>query len=238
MKIDFHSHILPGIDDGSRDIEESVELLDYMADDHVDIVAATPHYYCGECSVDHFIERRNDAYERLKPHLKPHHPKIILGAEVLYNHVLVGNEQLSKLCLQGTDFVMLEMPYRQLTEDIIDDVEKIYTRLDVKLLIAHIERYLHFTSYKELAQLMGLNVLGQINAKSLMKFSTRRNCLKLIKDGYVHVMGTDYHRRDSGHALIGEGYEILAGKCGKDLIRYIEENGRDILENRDVEDIG
>ena len=123
MKIDFHSHILPGIDDGSRNIEESVALLDMMAEDGVDIVCATPHYYSHEISIDKFVERRNNAYERLKPHLKDNHPKILLGAEVLYNHSLVQCDDLSKLCLQGTDYLLWEMPYSKINQDIISDTE-------------------------------------------------------------------------------------------------------------------
>ena len=63
MKIDFHSHILPGIDDGSRSVEESVELLDMMAADGVDIVCATPHFYMHEISIEKFIKRRNEAWK-------------------------------------------------------------------------------------------------------------------------------------------------------------------------------
>ena len=54
MKIDFHSHILPQIDDGSGSTEETVKILDLMAEDNVDIVAATPHFYCGQTSIDIF----------------------------------------------------------------------------------------------------------------------------------------------------------------------------------------
>ena len=62
MIIDFHSHILPGIDDGSRDIEESIILLDKLAANGTDLVVATPHFYCDEQSVDDFLANRNNAY--------------------------------------------------------------------------------------------------------------------------------------------------------------------------------
>lgn len=237
MKIDFHSHILPGIDDGARNIDESLAILDLMAADGVDIVAATPHFYCSENSIDAFLEKRNEAYKSLEPHLKPNHPKIILGAEVLYNHVLAGNDELSKLCIQGTDFVLFEMPYTELSNSIIGDVEQISGAMDVKLIIAHIERYLNFTKYKELARLMNLDVLGQINARSLMSFFSRKDCLKLIKDGFVHVMGTDFHRTDSGHVTLGEAEKILAKKGGDDFLRFAAINGEKILKNNTVEEI-
>ena len=51
MLIDFHSHFLPQIDDGSRSIEESVKILDIMAKGGIDSIVATPHFYCTEQSV-------------------------------------------------------------------------------------------------------------------------------------------------------------------------------------------
>lgn len=237
MKIDFHSHILPGIDDGSRNVEESVTILDKMAADGVKVVAATPHFYCTQNSIDSFLEKRTAAYEKLKPHLKPEHPQIILGAEVLYDHVLAGHDELSRLALQGTDFVLFEMPYKQLTDRIIDDVEMISSSMDVKLMIAHIERYLHFTSYRELENLMSLDVIGQMNAKSLMSFSSRRSCVKLIKDGYVQVMGTDFHRTDSGHVVLGEAERILEKKVGTDFLDSVAKCGKAVLQNKSIDDI-
>ena len=102
MKIDFHSHILPGIDDGSKDIEESVKLLDDMAADGVDVVVATPHFYCMKKTIEKFLSRRDEAYEKLRPYIKPEHPKILLGGEILYDHSLVGHEDLPLLTMQGT----------------------------------------------------------------------------------------------------------------------------------------
>jgi len=234
MKIDFHSHILPAMDDGSRSVEESLALLDMMADDGVDIVVSTPHFYCNENSIDSFIEKRMASYEKLKPSLKPHHPKIALGAEVLYDPALIRSEEISKLCLQGTDYLLLEMPYSKLTTDIIKNVEQLAGSSQIKLMIAHIERYLHFTSYNELAELMNLDVIGQLNAKSFTKFSTRRMCKKLINDGFVYVLGTDYHRTDSGHELLGAAEEVIRSKFNEKMIDRIANNGQLILENAPI----
>ena len=231
MKIDFHSHILPGIDDGSRNIEESVALLDKMAEDGVDVVCATPHFYMQEISIDGFINRRNEAYRSLQPHLKPEHPKILLGAEVLYNHALVKCEDTPRLCLQGTDYLLWEMPYTQITKQIVSDTEELSGMAQLKIIVAHIERYLHFTSYSELSSLMQLDVVGQLNAVSFTRFSTRGKIKKLIKDGFVHLLGTDYHRTDSGHALLGEAEDILRSKFDERMIKRIANNGEKVLAN-------
>ncbi len=237
MKFDFHSHILPGIDDGAKDIEESVRLLDDMAADGVDLVVATPHFYCMNMRIDKYLSNRNHAFEKLRPYLKPEHPHILLGGEILYDHSLVGNEKLPLLTMQNTGFILLEMPYAKLTDQIIRGVEQIIEDRQVKVIIAHIERYLKFTSYKSLCELMNLDVIGQINAESLMHFGSRRNCFKLIEDGYVHIMGTDMHRIERGYASLGKGMEILRKKYGNNILEDFERNGKMLLKNFSFEQI-
>ncbi|MBR1738815.1 MAG: histidinol-phosphatase [Ruminococcus sp.] len=236
MLIDFHSHFLPQIDDGSRSIEESVGILDDMAKNGTELVAATPHFYCSEQSIESFVRHRNDAYERLKPHLKPEHPRIILGGEVLFDQALVNHEHLHDLCYEGTDYLLLEMPYVDLTDRIINGVAEMADRGDVKLLIAHIERYLNFTSMKRLDQLMHLDVLGQINAKSMESFKSRSRCLKLISKGYVQVLGSDYHRTDRGDLTVNKGYQMI-GKKHPDFEAYAEDCGGKLLDNAQIWDI-
>lgn len=236
MFVDFHSHILPGIDDGARDIDESVEILDKMADDQVDIVVASSHFYPHEMSVEKFLERRNNAFERLKPYLKPHHPEILLGAEVLFSSSIVDSKYLEELCIQGTDYLMLEMPYVRLTQSIIDSVEELVDSARVRVMIAHIERYLSFTSYSELENLMSLDVIGQLNSKSFDDRKKRKNCLKLIKQGYAHVMGTDFHRIDRGDLPLSFGYDVMTKKLSDEAVDRFLNNSYNVIKNRDLED--
>ena len=230
MLIDFHSHFLPQIDDGSRSIEESVKILDIMAKGGIDTIVATPHFYCTEQSVESFLENRTKAYEKLAPNLKPEHPDIHFGAEVLYDHSLVNYEKLPELCIKGTNWLLLEMPYTDLDDKILSGVASITERGDVKVFIAHIERYLNFTSMKRLEQLMRLEVLGQINARSLT--------MKLIEHGYVHVLGSDYHRIGRGDVTVDIGYGIItSNKKFDDFAEYAEENGRKILADEPLDSI-
>lgn len=230
MLIDFHSHFLPEIDDGSRSIDESVQILDVMAKSGVDLIVATPHFYCTEQSSDKFIERRDRAYKRLEPHLKDEHPEIRFGAEVLYDHSLVNYEKLPDLCINETSWLLLEMPYCDLSDKIIDGVAAITDRGDVKVYVAHIERYLNFTPMKKLEKLMQLDLIGQINAKSLTTFKTRRQCMKLINNGYVHLLGSDYHRIGRGDITVDKGYEII-GKKHPNFEKFAEKNGKKLLND-------
>ena len=81
---DIHSHILPGIDDGAKDITESAELINFMKKEGITEVIATPHFYPNEMSLGDFLEHRNNAYETLCSNLDGDIPRIYIGCEILY----------------------------------------------------------------------------------------------------------------------------------------------------------
>ena len=70
MFIDFHTHILPGIDDGSASVEESIELLKAEAAQGITKVVATPHFYANYDSPERFLERRAKAKVLLDEEIK------------------------------------------------------------------------------------------------------------------------------------------------------------------------
>ena len=110
--IDLHSHILPQMDDGSRSVDESLQMLAALAAQGVTDVAATPHFYASENSPERFLARRRHAWQRLAPHLTASLPAVHLGAEVLFFEGIAGYDKLTQLCLTGTDALLLEMPFR------------------------------------------------------------------------------------------------------------------------------
>jgi protein-tyrosine phosphatase len=82
--IDFHSHILPGIDDGSRDVPTSLEMLHLAAAQGVDWMVATPHFYAWRDRMDDFLRRREEAFAALSSSLSPELPRILIGAEAAF----------------------------------------------------------------------------------------------------------------------------------------------------------
>ena len=109
--IDFHSHILPGMDDGSKSTQESLEMLDMLRAQGVDTVAATPHFYARENPPEVFLRRRAEAWNRLRPQLTADSPRVLLGAEVRYFQGISHVDRLHDLCLEGQDVLLLEMPF-------------------------------------------------------------------------------------------------------------------------------
>lgn len=238
MITDIHSHILPGIDDGSKNTEMSVAMLKAMKDDGVDICVATPHYYCTEQSVDSFLKKRARAYEKVMEATKGLSlPKIYLGAEVYYNPVLKNLEDLHKLCIEGTDYLLFELPYKDFGSNVADDISDIITNHHITPIIAHAERFLKFTSYENLCDILEMEVLGQVNCGSLLKFGSRKNASALIKEGYIHLLGSDAHNTDTRAVHMAEASKIIIRKFGQDYYDTIMRISEDVLANKPLQDI-
>ena len=140
--IDWHNHVLPAMDDGSRDVAESIAMLGMHAAQGVDTVVATPHFYANDESVDSFVERRRLSYERLKEQLPPDAPAILLGAEVKYYQGISRLADLKKLRIEGSQLLLLEMPAIKWNERMIAEVLAIYEKTGLIPVIAHIDRYI------------------------------------------------------------------------------------------------
>ena len=82
--IEMHCHILPGVDDGSKNTETSVKMLRRLALQGAETVVLTPHYYSDSISLADFTARRNAAFANLQAALPPDAPRLLLGAEVIY----------------------------------------------------------------------------------------------------------------------------------------------------------
>ena len=72
--LDFHSHFLPGIDDGSDSISLSLTMLNAWCDQGINTVCATPHFYASRNNPERFLRRRNDAYEQVREAMTKYSP--------------------------------------------------------------------------------------------------------------------------------------------------------------------
>ena len=194
--IDFHSHVLPGIDDGSRNIDESVKLLDMELEQGVTTVVATPHFYAQEVSVNHFLYRRKKAFEETIEHYRPEEKglKLICGAEVYYFPGIGTASQLGELTMEGSRVLLLEMPFAQWTESIYEDVRQIIRTQELTVVLAHIERFFQFQKdIRYMEQMLELPVWLQVNGGCFMDWGRRRLFKKILKTGKPLLLGSDCH---------------------------------------------
>ena len=162
--IDWHSHILPAMDDGSRDVEESLEMLAQLSEQGVDTVVATPHFFANDESVQRFLERRAKSYEELAERIGEGLPRIVLGAEVKYYPGISQMEHLKDLRIEGTKLILLEMPFSKWTEYTVRELVTLATSGDSRIILAHMERYLPFQSARVWERLYAGGLIMQVNA--------------------------------------------------------------------------
>ncbi len=193
--IDFHTHILPEIDDGSSGVTESLEILKMLQNQGVKKVVLTPHFYAYSSSAETFLKRRQESLDHLVGKLREEQIDIdlYLGCEVLYFEELWRLENLESYCIEGTKYILVEMPFDSWADSMIDGIEKIIAKGYFPI-IAHFERYIGYKgNQKKVENLLSMGALLQMNCDFLNRFTTRRKALKFIKKGYVSVLGTDCH---------------------------------------------
>lgn len=191
--IDSHSHILPGMDDGSKSVEQSISMLQMEIANGIHRVVLTPHFYAWQNSPQQFLKRRQAAWESLEPALTDELPQLIMGAEVQYFEGICAVKDLHDLCIEGTDLFMLEMPQQRWSNRIIQDVVNLQNRDDMTVVLAHIERFLNCTQKITWDYLRRCGVLMQVNASFLQGFFSRHSAKKMMQRGEIHFLGSDAH---------------------------------------------
>lgn len=225
--IDFHSHILPAMDDGSKDVEESCALLNMLYRGGVKTVAATPHFYADNESVEAFLSRRTASYNSLKTELTEDMPNIVLGAEIKYYQGISHLEGLDSLCIENSNLLLLEMPFCKWTEYTVKEVINIAGNGNITVVLAHIERYIRLQSKKVFENLIESGILMQSNADFFLGIATRKKALKMLFEGNIQLIGSDCHNLDSRSPRISEAFIRIQKKFGDDFVKYINdyENG-------------
>lgn len=191
--IDFHTHILPGIDDGSQSVEESIALLQKEMQQGVDTVFLTPHYYAEENSPVSFLKKRYSAWRELEPHFWRKLPNVRLGAEVQYFEGICAVEDIRHLKIVGTDYLLLEMPFQPWSDRMIGDVLELNDRRGMRIVLAHIERYLPMQKPQTWEPLYTNGVLMQSNISFFADWKTRHKAVSMQEHEQIHFLGSDCH---------------------------------------------
>lgn len=226
MVADFHSHILPGIDDGSASIEESMKMLREESRQGISCVVATPHFYAHRDSPRRFVARRQEAFERLTDAMKgqPDLPEVRLGAEVYYFHGISECEELELLKYQGTRCIMVEMPMAKWTDSMYRDLVGIREKQGLIPVIAHVDRYISpLRTHGIPDRLAKLPVLVQANASFFTQRATRSMALRMLQNDRIHLLGSDCHNLDSRPPRLGEAAEVIRGRLGREALDKVKE---------------
>lgn len=225
--IDFHSHILPGVDDGSADVGQSLEMLRLEARQGIRHVVATPHFYPRHDTPERFLERRSRAYRSLAEAMEkePGLPRISLGAEVYFFPGISDSEVLSQLTIDKKRFILLEMPQSPWTDSMYREIEQIWVKQGITPVIAHVDRYISpFRTHRIPERLQALPVLVQANAGFFLRPSTRKMALRMLKHDQIHLIGSDCHNLTDRRPNLGEAIAVIRKHPGEEALEQILNN--------------
>ena len=220
---DMHSHILPALDDGASDAEISVQMLKMSAEQGVSRIVATPHFYPEKESPDEFLSRRSASVEMLLPHLHSGLPSVYVGAEVAYFIGIGRSQDMKRLCIADTKYIMVEMPFERWSDSVIENLIAMKTVLGLSPIIAHIERYILQQPRKTLEALAQAGILIQANSEFFTSRKTARRARSLLSRGLIHLLGSDCHSTECRAPNIGSALKALEGVAAAEELDFVSD---------------
>ena len=227
--IDFHSHILPAMDDGSRNIEESLQMLRMLQEQGVERVIATPHFYADENPPDVFLRRRADAWEHLRAHLTQGLPHVLLGAEVHYFQGISRTAQVRQLCIQDTGVLLLEMPFSGWSSRTVEDLAALAQQQEMTVVLAHVERYLPDQPRALWPKLRRMGILFQCNASFFLDWRTKHRAVKMLRNREIDILGSDCHGVSYRPPRLDEAAKFICRHAGNEALSRLEDCFRKLI---------
>ena len=219
---DLHTHILPGMDDGSKDVEMSLEMLRLEKAQGVDTVVLTPHFYRDMEDPDHFLRRRAVAYSILQERIQllpeseqERLPKVSIGAEVAWVPNMSHWPELKQLCYEGTNYLLLELPFRQWGSQLMQSINDLNSYGGVIPVIAHIDRYWNKQPKEMVNTLLNFGFPIQISAEAFQSRRESRRALKWLRDGKASLLISDCHNMNSRPPNLALAMETVIKKMGE-----------------------
>lgn len=230
--IDIHNHLIPGVDDGSQSLEESLSLLKQAEQDGITELISTPHFMKnGEfrTKAPELVQRFNELKQAYKGSIKLH-----LGNE-LYIHPDLPEllEKGEVLTLAESETILVEFPFQNYK----DEYDEILYELSLKyrIIIAHPERYSYVQEDPNFC-LRWLNegYLLQANQNSLFKKETKKVLIPMIEHGFISFAASDAHN-EHRPCVLSEAREFLAEEFGEQFaVQLTQENPEKILKNEPI----
>lgn len=214
--VDMHCHIVPYVDDGANDMDEALKMLKMEYAEGVRTIIATPHFRkkMFETPREEIIKQ----FVKLREAAKAIGIEMYLGCELHSNMELVSLLREKKVSsMAGSRYVLLEFSGSAESKYIR---ERTYSLISsgFRPILAHIERIEKIRKdFDLIEELIDMGAKMQVNAESITgDFSTRRFCKKLMKNDFLHFVGTDCHGSSYRVPKMKDAYNYVAKKFGED----------------------
>lgn len=210
MRIDLHCHILPGLDDGAVDLEDSLAMAAQAAEDGIEVICATPHIrHDHEVVIDELAARVAEVNRELRRRSAP--VTIAAGGEVSESALEdLDRAELEAVALgEGGRWILLEPAPGPLSDSLGEAAEALRS-MGFGALIAHPERHPGPDLEERLAALIARGALVQATADHLVAPETGPGMAALAARGLIHVLGSDAHSARFGRPVaLGAGLSRL-----------------------------
>lgn len=233
--VDMHCHILPEVDDGAEGIEESLAMLRREREEGVRKVILTPHYRRGMFETPR--EKIKTVFSRLQREVqrKKVGVDLFLGCEFYRENEILDILKRDQSCrMAGTSYVLLEFSTVD-SYSVIRNYTMGLLNHGYRPVIAHAERYEALRKMDAVQSLAAAGAYIQVNAGSILGkngWSSRRFCKKLLKDGHVHLVGSDAHNMRLRAPCMGACARYLEKKLGnREAYRILSENPEKLIRN-------
>lgn len=238
--VDFHTHILPNIDDGSRSIEETFNLIEEAKKAGFDKIVLTSHYMEGYYETD--VAEREVWLDAISKNLfiKNFDGKLYIGNEIyMTDNIIKLLENAKASTINNTSYVLFELP---LNAEPLNLYNIIYQMQQYKIMpvLAHPERYSFMQKEPELIyDLVEKGVLMQSNYGSIIgQYGKKAQSLvrKMFENNLVHFLGSDVHRQNTVYTKIPECLMEIRSIVGDDYLEELTTKNPELaLANKRIE---
>lgn len=234
---DLHCHLLPGIDDGAKDVDMALELLRQEQRQGVTNIVFTSHYRPDRTDLHDFLRRRNRAFGQLMEAVEQDGSfdfSYKLGAEVYFSPKL-KELPVEKLCFTRTPYLLLEFSFTREPAFLDEILFDLRTR-GIRPVIAHVERYAWLKERPELLyRWADSGILLQANASPLLANGDRSDYIRtLIECNQVKLLSSDAHHPEKRPANLGSGIVWVSKEMGNDRARELLQNGNRVFYGEEV----
>jgi len=234
--VDLHTHILPGVDDGARNLEETIRMLRIAYQEGIRTVIATPHFVAGAKNVP--VDRLRLLCDQVQQEAQKIDPnmRILLGNEIYYSESVLEALQLgTALSLAGSRYVLIEFYPKETFKNIFQGLGGL-VRAGYLPILAHMERYqCLYKKEDSVIELINLGCYLQMNSNSLIGSildTEAKYHRKLVAQGLIHFLGSDCHDDKERIPSMLKAKLQLQKKCEEDLLnRIFYEHPFKVLEN-------
>jgi len=234
--IDFHSHILPNIDDGAKSLEQTLNIIKEAKDVGFSQIISTSHYLEGYYESD--VEERKELLQKINSYIQE--IQIHLGSEIyITNNIPELIQENKASTINNTKYVLFELPMNSKPFNAKEIVYRLIEKGYVPI-IAHPERYSYVQEDIEyVEELAEMGTLFQSNYGSIIGLygkKEKKTVKKLLKNNFVHFLGSDVHRQDKIYPKIPKVMKKLSKIISHEKIKELtQENAQKVLNKEEIE---